>query len=141
MLNNIKSSILNLNIKTYQKDRDEELLMKMIEDEGDEWADYTAENVSGKYKLALENSITYVAYLASELCGYSRSINDNDFYIFVCDLLVAPKFRGHNIGRLLMDCIKEDFPDFQIFVMSDVDEYYQKLGYKREGTLFEVGIQ
>ncbi len=127
-----------MKIRAYQKEKDEDQLMRMIEAEGDEWADYTNDIGSEKYKSALENSITYVAYSESRLCGYSRSINDNGFYIYVCDLLVEPKSRGNNIGRQLMEYIYNDYPDHQIFVMSDVDEYYEKLGYKREGTLFEV---
>ena len=127
-----------INIRAYEKDRDEVYLMEMIEAEGDEWACYTSELMSAKYKKALENSITYVAYIGSVLCGYSRSINDNGFCIYVCDLLVNPKFRGRNIGRKLMECIYDDYPDLEAFVMSDVDVYYEKQGYQREGTLFEV---
>jgi len=37
-----------------------------------------------------------------------------------------------------MECIYEDYPDRIVFVMSDIDEYYKKLGYKREGSIFEV---
>ena len=37
-----------------------------------------------------------------------------------------------------MKCIYEDYPERIVFVMSDIDEYYKKLGYKREGSIFEV---
>lgn len=112
--------------------------MKIISDEGEEWACYSAKNVSDKYRSALDNSITYVAYEGDELCGYSRSLDDCGYYIYVCDLLVKPDYRGKSIGRKLMECIYSDFPDHIVFVMSDVDEYYKKQGYIYEGSIFKV---
>ena len=127
-----------MRIRAYNKVEDEEKLMKMIEDEGKEWACYSDESVSDKYRLGLDKSITYVAYEGDELCGYSRSIDDCGFYVYVCDLLVKPMFRGKRIGRKLMDCVYSDYAGHTVYVMSDVDEYYKKQGYKREGSLYEV---
>ena len=79
-----------------------------------------------------------MAYEGDRLCGYSRSINDCNFYVYVCDLLVMPLHRGRKIGRKLMECIYNDYPNHIVYVMSDVDEYYKKLGYKREGSVYEV---
>lgn len=125
-------------IRAYNKSEDEDKLMKMIAAEGEEWACYTDDTLSDKYRSALENSITYVAYEGEILCGYSRSIDDCGFYLYICDLLVKRKYRRGKIGRKLMECLSTDYPDHIVYVMSDVDEYYKKLGYKREGSLFEV---
>lgn len=127
-----------MDIRRYQKITDEDKLMEMIKAEGEEWACYSDKKYSNNYKNALNKSITYVAYAGSDLCGYSRSINDFGFYIYVCDLLIKPKYRGKNIGKKLMECVLNDFPNQLVYVMSDVDEYYMGLGYKREGTIFEV---
>ncbi len=96
-----------MEIRLYRKTEDEEKLMKMIEDEGEDWSEYTSSAGAVKYKAALKNSITYVAYEGDLLCGYSRSIDDCGFYIYVCDLLVMPGHRGKSIGRKLMECICE----------------------------------
>jgi GNAT superfamily N-acetyltransferase len=125
-------------IRQYRKEYDEEKLMKLIENEGEEWSCYSAEEVAEKYRAALANSITYVAYDGDTLCGYSRSLNDCGFYIYVCDLLVMPEHRGKRIGRKLMECIYGDYPDQIVFAMADVDEYYKKQGYRREGSIFDV---
>ena len=127
-----------MRIRAYKKDKDEDKLMKMIEDEGKEWTCYSDNSVSDKYRLALENSITYVAYEGDCLCGYSRSINDCGFYVYVCDLLVLPKCRGRKIGRKLMECLYAEYPNHIVYAMSDVDEYYKKQGFKLEGSIFEV---
>ena len=127
-----------MKIKPYNKAEDEDKLMKLIEKEGKDWSCYSADGVSEKYRAALANSITYVAYEEDVLCGYSRSINDCDFYIYVCDLLVSPEHRGKNIGRKLIERIYKDYPNQIVYVMSDVDEYYKKQGYRREGSIYEV---
>jgi GNAT superfamily N-acetyltransferase len=127
-----------MEIRKYRKELDEDKLMRLIENEGQEWSRYWADEVSAKYRAALKNSITYVAYEEGALCGYSRSIGDCGFSIYVCDLLVMPEHRGKGIGKRLMECIYEDYPDRIVYVMSDVDEYYKKLGYERGGSIFKV---
>ncbi len=125
---------MNLNIRAYNPDLDYENLMMLIKSEGEEWKDY----LKPIYRKALENSITYVAVIGEDLCGYSRSLSDAGIFIWVIDLLVNKKRRGLSIGKRLMDCILNDFPDIDVYVMSDVDQYYQKLGYKNEGSIFKV---
>lgn len=66
------------------------------------------------------------------------NLDDCGFYVYVCDLLVMPEQRGKDIGRKLMECIYDDYPDRIVYVMSDVDAYYEKQGYRREGSVFEV---
>ena len=127
-----------MKIRRYNPDSDEEKLLSMIKAEREEWACYSAGDVLEKYKRALIKSITYVAYKDNVLCGYSRSMNDCGFYIYVCDLLVAPKYRGNHIGRKLIECLLDDFPMQTVYVMSDVDEYYNKQNYKLEGSIFRV---
>jgi ribosomal protein S18 acetylase RimI-like enzyme len=123
-------------LRKYDKFCDEIELMKMIQAE-DGW-DYADENMSDKYKRALESSITHVAYQDDVLCGYSRSLDDCGFYIYVCDLLVKPGYRGMGIGRKLMECLYKDYPNQDIYVMSDVDGYYEKVDYNRIGSIYEV---
>lgn len=57
-------------------------------------------------------------------------------YIYVCDLLVNEKYRGHGLGMKLMACLKEEFPNHPVYVMSGNDAYYQKIGAKREGSIY-----
>lgn len=125
---------MKIEVLKYDPDRDYQRLYDIIKSEGEEWQEY----LLPKYKLALEKSITYVAYANNKLCGYSRSANDCDLFIWVIDLLVDKEFRGHSIGRELMECLCDKFPDMDTYVMSDVDDYYEKLCYKREGSIFKV---
>ncbi len=127
-----------MEIRKYRMDLDEDNLMALLRNEGDDWNCYWAADQEAKYREALRRSITYVAVDNDILCGYSRSLDDCGFYIYVCDLLVRKEARGQEIGRRLMECLYRDYPNQVVYVMSDVDPYYQKLGYHREGSVFEV---
>lgn len=124
-------------IKPYLESRDYAKIADLFETEKD-WSCYTSKDNAKKYKESLSKSITYVAYEKDMLIGYSRSIEDFNFYIYICDLLVQKSYRGKNTGKELMECLLQDFPEHEIFVMSDVDEYYKKLNYKIEGTIFKI---
>lgn len=117
--------------------QDERALFEMMEREGPEWEEYYSKR-KDEYKAALKSSITYVAYEGDALCGYCRCRDDGGFGIYICDLLVDKKHRGKRIGHTLMARVCADYPGNIVYVMSDVDEYYEKQGYRREGTIFEV---
>jgi ribosomal protein S18 acetylase RimI-like enzyme len=108
-----------MEVRRYNKQTDEASLLRMIENEED-W-DYA-----------------YVAEEKGEILGYSRSLEDWGFCIYVCDLLVRADYRGRHLGKKLMECLHLDYPGLEIYVMSDVDNYYGKLNYKRVGSIFEV---
>ncbi len=125
---------MNVKIRKYNSALDYENLMKLVQSEGEEWSEY----LNPIYRKALDNSITYVALIEDELCGYSRSLSDSGLFIWVIDLLVNKHRRGLSVGKKLMECILTDFPDIDVYVMSDVDPYYDKLGYEKEGSIFKV---
>lgn len=126
-----------MKIKKYSKAY-ESLLFDLLVDEGDEWSDYHGQGGREKYIRALESSITYIACDEALVCGYVRCREDDGFGVYIYDLLVRKSYRGRRIGKSLMERMCQDFPDEPVFVMSDVDSYYEKLGYRKEGSIFEV---
>ncbi len=125
---------MNLTIRKYHPKQDYLPLRELIQSEGEEWNDCLTPN----YRKALDQSITYVALVGPELCGYSRSIKDADLFIIIMDLLVHKDHRGNAIGKKLMECITIEFPQTEVYVLSDVDPYYTRLGYQKEGSIFKV---
>lgn len=128
-----------MNIKRYSKD-EEALLFDLLVDEGEEWSDYHSLEGRDKYAKAIESSIVYIAIEDDLICGYIRCKEDDGFGIYIYDLLVRESYRGRAIGKLLMERLSIDFPNQLIYVMSDVDPYYEKLGFEREGSIFRVII-
>lgn len=126
-----------MEIKNYTEE-DETMLFEVIRSEGKDWECYFGETAINKYKQALKNSIAYVACEGKVVCGYARCRNDDGFGIYVYDLLVQKEYRGHSVGRKLLERVCVDYPDTAVYVMSGVDGYYEKLGYHREGSIFAV---
>jgi len=126
-------------IRRYTK-ADETALFQMLEEEGDEWSDYHGTEGRPRYVHVLDNCPVYVVYEDGVLCGYVRCREDGGFGVYVFDLLVKKEFRGRQLGRLLMEQACRDFPDQPVYVMSDIDPYYEKLGYCKIGSVFEVKI-
>ncbi|MFV0400017.1 MAG: GNAT family N-acetyltransferase [Oscillospiraceae bacterium] len=124
-------------VRRYGAD-DEHSLFALIEREGEEWKDYWYGAGREKYKKALSSSIAYLLFEDETLCGYSRCRDDDGYGVYVYDLLVDKAYRGKEYGRMLLEQTCEDFPDDIVYVMSDVNPYYKKLGYEKEGSIFVV---
>ena len=117
---------------------DESALFELLEREGEEWQDYWKGANRDKYRIAQNNSISYLVFEGDTLCGYVRCKDDDGYGVYVHDLLVDKHSRGKDYGRMLMERVVKDYPEAPVYVMSDVDPYYSKLGYEIAGTLFIV---
>jgi len=113
-------------------------LVKLIESEGDLWSSYYLGDGRIRYLESIQQSITYVIIIKEELIGYIRAIDDSGFDVYICDLLVKKEKRGNHYGIKLVESIKTHFPNRDIYVMSDVDDYYFKAGFKRVGSIFKI---
>ena len=130
MLRDLMSSIIGYD-KTYESE-----LIALLKKEPD-WNSFTCEGTIDVFKSALLSSQTYICKNQSEVCGYLRALVDG-FGIYVSELYVAPAFRNNGYGRELLKELKQDHPDQFVYVLSDEDLYYEKLGCKRVGSLFQL---
>lgn len=119
-------------------ENDTQELFSLIEREGEDWIDYWSIPNRPKYTAALRSSIVYLLFSGDKLCGYLRARDDNGYGVYVYDLLVDRPHRGKEYGRLLMKQVCRDFPCDDVYVMSGVDGYYDKLGYEKEGSIYRV---
>lgn len=126
-----------MDIVHYQPQQ-EEALFALLMREGEAWADYWGTAGRENYRRALAESTVYVALAQGVLCGYVRCREDSGFGVYIYDLLVDKAFRGRAYGRQLMQAVCAAFPQQTVYVMSDVDAYYQKQGFAREGSIFIV---
>lgn len=127
---------MTITIKSYDA-ADKSQLFALLKREGDEWSEYHTDK-SDDYARALEAAATFVLYENEQLLGYCRCHIDNGFGVYIYDLLVDKQARGQQHGNQLMTHVCHQFPDTPVYVMSDVDAYYEKQGYQREGSIFVV---
>jgi ribosomal protein S18 acetylase RimI-like enzyme len=102
------------------------------------WDIFANDDAIDNYRKSLIESITYVCYHNGDFCGYLRALLDDGFAIYISELYVVPEWRNRMIGRSLVAQVKVDFVHLTVYALSDEDAYYEKLGYKRIGSVFEI---
>ena len=118
----------------YDKTYESKLIALLKKDP--EWNAFTHTGKIGVFKSALLRSQTYICKSQGKVCGYLRALVDG-FGIYVSELYVAPAFRNNGYGKELLKKLKQDHPDQVVYVLSDEDLYYEKLGCKRVGSVFQ----
>ena len=117
--------------KTYEAE-----LIALLKQEPD-WDSFTHTETIDVFKRVLLSSPTYICKSQSEVCGYLRALVDG-FGIYVSELYVAPAFRNNGYGKELLKALKQDHPDQIVYILSDEDLYYEKIGCKRVGSVFQL---
>lgn len=117
--------------KTYESE-----LIALLKKEP-EWNSFTGTGAIDVFKGSLLRSQTYICKRKGQVCGYLRALVDG-FGIYVSEIYVAPAFRNNGHGKELLRDLKKDHEDRDVYVLSDEDLYYEKLGYKRVGSVFQL---
>jgi ribosomal protein S18 acetylase RimI-like enzyme len=123
------------NILRYQK-RHEHQLISLLGSEPD-WHSFLSDDAIGKFKEALLESETFICESDSDICGYVRALVDG-FGIYISELYVSPRHRARGFGSGLLERIRQEHPNQDVYVLSDEDAYYEKLGYQRVGSVFQL---
>ena len=125
-----------MEISNYRLEHEDAVLSAIKEDA--DWDIFTNDSAIGLYKKALRESATYVCHKNGEFCGYIRALIDDGFAVYVSELYVVPEWRNQRVGRSLLERVKGDFSALTVYALSDEDAYYEKLGYKKIGSVFEL---
>ena len=125
-----------MNILRYNREHENDLLSAIREDPN--WDMFTNDAAAEKYRNRLLESITYVSYEGKIFSGYLRALLDDGFAIYISELFVVPEMRNRKIGRTLISRLKSDFSNLSVYALSDEDIYYEKLGYKKAGSVYEI---
>ena len=123
------------NILKYQKEHEPELL-NLLGQEPD-WSSFLSDTAIDTFRESLLEGETFVCVSHGSVCGYLRALVDG-FGIYVSELYVAPQFRGNAFGKELLARVKQEHPTQDVYIFSDEDRYYEKLGCKRVGSVFQL---
>jgi ribosomal protein S18 acetylase RimI-like enzyme len=111
-------------------------LLALLRNEPD-WSSFLSEDAIGTFKNALLEGETYLYQSDGNICGYIRALVDG-FGIYISELYIAPRYRGNGYGAALLGQVKQAHPNQDVYVFSDEDLYYEKLGYKRVGSVYQL---
>ena len=125
-----------MEILRYTREHEDALISVLKKDPN--WDMFTNEQSVTSYKKRLLESVTYVCLENGVLCGYVRALLDDFFAVYISELFVAPEWRNRTIGRTLITKVKMDFGHLTVYALSDEDAYYERLGYRNVGSVFEI---
>ncbi|MDV7399602.1 GNAT family N-acetyltransferase, partial [Arthrospira platensis SPKY1] len=98
---------------------------------------FLGDDAIDKFKDALLESETFLCESEGNICGYLRALVDG-FGVYISELYVSPQYRGAGFDAELLERIKQEYPKQDVYVLSDEDGYYEKLGYQRVGSVFKL---
>lgn len=124
-------------VRKYQV-KDEGALFTLLKHEGKEWRDYWHARGHVNYLKVLSSSTVYVLCTNGSLCGYIRCKDDGGFGLYVYDLLIDKDYRNKGYGRLLLEHAHAQYSGNNVYILSDADLYYEKLGYEKVGSVFSI---
>ncbi|MCB0881461.1 MAG: GNAT family N-acetyltransferase [Thermoleophilia bacterium] len=93
-------------------------------------------NDPARLRTAIEHSsYAVVAESRGELVGFARTLSDEAFAVYIADILVAPPWQGHGIGRRITQALLDHYPierlHHQVLVAEPGAEgFYRRLGMK-----------
>ncbi|MEW6591851.1 MAG: GNAT family N-acetyltransferase [Pseudomonadota bacterium] len=125
-----------MQILRYRREHAQAVLSAIKEDPA--WDMFTNDNAIANYQKRLDESVTYVCYQDGAFGGYLRAVLDEGFAIYISELFVVPEQRNRDIGRSLIARVKTDFRHLTVYALSDEDAYYEKLGHKKVGSVYEI---
>jgi len=111
-------------------------LISLLKIEPD-WGLFIKEDAVKQFKKALLDSETFICESSGEVCGYIRALVDA-FGAYVSELYVAPTYRNKGYGRKLLNRLRVEQASGEVYVFSDEDVYYEKLGLSRVGSIFKM---
>jgi GNAT superfamily N-acetyltransferase len=84
---------------------------------------------------AIHGSIVFGIYRVEDgaQAGFARVVSDRATFAWICDVFVLPEFRGHSLGKWLMETIAAhpDLQDLRRWMLAtrDAHELYEKTGF------------
>jgi len=82
---------------------------------------------------ALKNSLVFGVYEGSRQIGVARVVSDYSIFAYLCDVFIHEDYRGHGLGKWLMQTIfsHPDLKDIRrwVLVTNDAHGLYKQYGF------------
>ena len=98
------------------------------------WADKRPRDVIEK---SIRFSMNFGVYDGNRQIGFARVVTDRATFAYLCDVFIHEEYRGHSLGKWVMECILAH-PDLQgirrwCLVTRDAHGLYNQFGFAELG--------
>lgn len=98
------------------------------------WADKRPRDVIEK---SIRFSLNFGVYDGDKQVGFARVVTDHATFAYLCDVFIHEEYRGHSLGKWMMECILAH-PDLQgirrwCLVTRDAHGLYNQFGFTELG--------
>lgn len=100
------------------------------------WANNRPREVIRK---SMEHSVCFGVYCNGLQVGFARVITDFATTYYLCDVIIDEAYRGHGLGKRMIDTIVNDEelkPLYAMLVTKDAHGLYEQYGFLRDGNKF-----
>lgn len=100
------------------------------------WASQRTKETINK---SIDNSVCYGIYDGNTQIGFARIVTDWATIYYLCDLFIDENYRGHGLGKKLIEAIITDFPGVMgLLGTKDAHGLYEQYGFVRNTERFMV---
>jgi GNAT superfamily N-acetyltransferase len=89
---------------------------------------------------SIRNSLCFGLYEQDRQVGFARVVTDACTFSWICDVIIAPEYRGRGLGTWLVRCVTEHpivKPTMQLLGTRDAHGLYEKFGFTRREMMIK----
>ena len=100
----------------------------------EKWMSFTEEKVTSLFSTNLSHYV--VVEENQKILGFARYLTDEVMTTFLAEIIIDKSYRGKGLGQQLIEEIHKKYPLTRIELISEVDGFYQTVGFKPVGPGF-----
>ena len=102
--------------------------------QNEKWMSFTEEKVTSLFSTNLSHYL--VLEENQKILGFARYLTDEVMTTFLSEIIIDKSHRRKGLGQQLIEEIHKKYPLTRIELISEVDGFYQTVGFKPVGTGF-----
>lgn len=102
--------------------------------QNEKWISFTEEKVTSLFSTNLSHYL--VVEENQKILGFARYLTDEVMTTFLAEIIIDNAYRRKGLGQQLIEEIHKKYPLTRIELISEVDGFYQTVGFKPVGTGF-----
>jgi GNAT superfamily N-acetyltransferase len=100
------------------------------------WGARSPEKIKSAFQ---KSSFVRFAYIDDQVVGVGRTVDDGQYYGWIVDLAILPKFQGKGIGSHILNELEKDLAPYISTMLTAApgkSGFYEKLGWLKQSAAY-----